>query len=163
MPFEIRKATREDSPLILDFIRLLAQYEKLEDEVFASKSQIEKTIFDNPSTIEVFFGYEDETPVSFMLFFQNYSTFLAKPGIYLEDLFVKKEHRGKGYGKKMLQFLAQLAWKRECGRLEWAVLDWNTPAIDFYKSLGAVPMTSWIINRLTEPAIEKLANTKMEN
>jgi len=162
MPFEIRKATREDSPLILDFIRLLARYEKLEHEVFASKLQIEKTIFDNPSTIEVFLGYEDETPVSFMLFFQNYSTFLAKPGIYLEDLFVKEEHRSKGYGKKMLQFLAQLARERECGRLEWAVLDWNTPAIDFYKSLGAVPMTSWIINRLTGSAIEKLANTNME-
>ena len=162
MPFEIKKAQRKDSPLIVDFIKLLAKYEKLEHEVFTSPSKVEKTVFDNPSTIEVFFGYEDEIPVSFMLFFQNYSTFLAKPGIYLEDLFVKEEYRGRGYGKKMLQFLAKLAWERDCGRLEWAVLDWNTPAIDFYKSLGAVPMSSWIINRLTGPALEKLAKTHME-
>jgi GNAT superfamily N-acetyltransferase len=162
MAFYIKKAEQKDSPLILDFIRLLAQYEKLEHEVVASEKQIEKTIFNGPATVEVFFGFEDETPVGFMLFFQNYSTFLAKPGIYLEDLYVKEEHRGKGYGKRMLHFLAKLAVERQCGRLEWAVLDWNKPAIDFYKSIGAKPMDSWIVNRLTGASLEKLAYTSLE-
>jgi len=162
MAFHIIKAEHSDSGLILDFIRLLAQYEKLENEVVATEEQIEKTIFSGLSTVEVFFGFEDETPVSFMLFFQNYSTFLAKPGIFLEDLYVKEEYRGKGYGKKMLQFLAALAVERDCGRLEWAVLDWNKPAIDFYKSIGAKSMDSWIINRLTEASLENLAKNRQE-
>ncbi len=163
MTFQLKKANSKDSPLILDFIKLLAKYEKLEHEVVASEQHIEKTIFNNQSNVEVFFGYEDGTPVGFMLFFQNYSTFLAKSGIYLEDLFVKKEYRGKGYGKKMLHFLANLVVERDWGRLEWAVLDWNKPAIDFYKSMGAKPMESWIINRLAGPSLEKLANADMEN
>jgi len=163
MAFKIIKAEQKDSTLILDFIRLLAKYEKLEDEVVATEHQIEKTIFNGQSNVEVFFGCEDETPVGFILFFQNYSTFLAKPGIYLEDLFVKEEYRGKGYGKKMLHFLAKLAVERNCGRLEWAVLDWNKPAIDFYISIGAKSMKSWIINRLSGPTLENLANTNMES
>lgn len=160
MAFKIKQAQRDDCPLILDFIKLLAKYEKLEHEVAASVNQLERTIFDSQSTIEVFFGYEDEIPVGFILFFQNYSTFLAKPGIYLEDLFVKEEYRGKGYGKQLLQFLAGLAIKRDCGRLEWAVLDWNKPAIDFYQSIGAKLMNSWIINRLTGSSLENLAQYK---
>jgi len=163
MIFQIKKANQKDSPLILDFIKLLAKYEKLEHEVIATEQQIKKTIFNDHSNIEVFFGYEDERPVGFMLFFQNYSTFLAKPGIYLEDLFVKKEYRGKGYGKKMLHFLADLAIERDWGRVEWVVLDWNRPAINFYKSIGAKPMDSWIINRLSGPSLEKLAKTDMES
>jgi len=162
MAFFIKKALRNDSPLILDFIKLLAKYERLEHEVIATEWQIENTIFSDQSHVEVFFGYEDESPVGFMLFFQNYSTFLARPGIYLEDLFVKEAHRGKGYGKRMLQFLAKLAVERKCGRLEWAVLDWNKPAIDFYKRIGATPMGSWIINRLTGSALENLAKTDLE-
>ena len=158
----IRRAEKKDSGLILDFIRLLAKYEKLEHEVTATKEQLEETIFIKDSSIEVFFAYEAETPVGFMLIFQNYSTFLAKPGIYLEDLYVKEEYRGRGYGKKMLQFLAQLAVERNCGRLEWAVLDWNKPAIDFYQSIGAKLMNSWIINRLTGADLRKLANAEMD-
>jgi len=160
--FEIRKAEKKDSILILDFIKLLAKYEQLEHEVTATTEQLETTIFLNNSSIEVFFAYEGETPVGFMLIFQNYSTFLAKPGIYLEDLYVKEVYRGKGYGKKMLQFLARLAVERNCGRLEWAVLDWNKPAIDFYQSIGAKLMNSWIINRLTGTDLKKLANSKLD-
>lgn len=163
MAFKIHKARITDSPLIVDFIKLLARYEKLEHEVVATTKQIEKTIFNNQSNVEVFFGYENEIPVGFMLFFANYSTFLAKPGIYLEDLFVKEEYRGKGYGKKMLQFLAKIATERNCGRLEWAVLDWNKQAIDFYKSIGAAPMESWIINRLSGSSLEILANADLGN
>ena len=161
MVFKIKQAQRDDCPLILDFIKLLAKYEKLEHEVTANEKQLEETIFDAKSTIEVFFGYEKETPVGFMLFFQNYSTFLAKPGIYLEDLFVKEEYRGKGYGKKMLQFLANLAVERDYGRLEWAVLDWNKPAIDFYKNIDAKLMNSWTINRLAGSSLENLAQNKL--
>jgi len=159
---DIRKAEKNDSSLILDFIRLLAKYEHLENEVIATTEQLEKTIFLKDSSIEVFFAYEGKTPVGFMLIFQNYSTFLAQPGIYLEDLYVKEAYRGKGYGKKMLQFLARLAVERNCGRLEWAVLDWNKPAIDFYQSIGAKLMNSWIINRLTGADLKKLANAEMD-
>ena len=163
MAFMITKARENDSALILDFIKLLAKYEKLEHEVTATINQIEKTVFKDSSNIEVYFGYEEDIAVSFMLFFQNYSTFLAKPGIYLEDLFVKEEYRGRGYGKKMLAFLSKLAVERDCGRLEWAVLDWNKPAIDFYKSIGAQSMSSWVTNRLSGPALQNLANLKFED
>ena len=157
MDFTIRKAEKKDCPLILDFITDLAIYEKLQHQVVASVEQLEKTLFGDPSFSEVYLGCEDEIPVGFCLFFHNYSTFLAKPGIYLEDLFVKDTHRGKGYGKKMLQFLAQLALERNCGRLEWSVLDWNKPAIDFYEDLGAEAMKEWISFRISGDALKNLA------
>jgi GNAT superfamily N-acetyltransferase len=163
MAFMIKKASKIDSALILDFIILLAKYEKLEHEVSATIKQIEETVFKDSSNIEVYIGYEEDIAVSFMLFFQNYSTFLAKPGIYLEDLFVKEEYRGKGYGKKMLAFLAKIAVEKNCGRLEWAVLDWNKPAIDFYRSIGAQSLNSWVTNRLSGSALQNLANLRWED
>lgn len=156
MAFTIRKATQPDAALILDFIRLLAVYEKLEHEVSATIDNIEKTLFIKPPAAEVFLAFEDEIAVGFALFFQNYSTFLGKPGIYLEDLYVKEEYRGKGYGKKLLEFIAGVAVERGCGRFEWSVLDWNKPAIDFYKNLGAVAMDGWTVYRVTGDSLAKL-------
>lgn len=158
MKLIIKKAQREDCPDILAFIKLLAKYEKLEHEVVANIPQLENTLFDEKTSTEVYFGFIDNNPVCIALIFHNYSTFLGKPGIYLEDLFVKEEFREKGYGKRMLQFLANLAIERKCGRLEWSVLDWNKPAIDFYKSLGAVEMAGWTTNRLTGNSLKKLAS-----
>lgn len=157
MSFNIRKAQKSECPLILDFIRLLSRYEKLEHEVSATVADLEKTLFNDQPVAEVFFAFEGETAVGFALIFQNYSTFLAKPGIYLEDLYVKEEYRGRGYGKKLLKYLAHLAVERECGRFEWSVLDWNKPAIDFYKSLGAVAMDEWTVYRVSGDALAKLA------
>lgn len=157
MGLKIRKANREECPVILEFIRLLAKYEKLENEVTANIPQLEKTLFDEKTSSEVYLGFIDDNPIAMALIFQNYSTFLAKPGIYLEDLFVKEEFRGKGVGKKLLQFLANLAVERKCGRLEWSVLDWNKQAIDFYKSIGAISMDGWTINRLTGDTLRKLS------
>ena len=157
MGFTIRKAKRNDCPLIFSLIRELAIYEKLEREVVATVEELEKTLFGDNTFVEVYIGYEGENPVGFCLIFQNYSTFLGRPGIYLEDLFVKETHRGKGYGKKMLQFLARLAVERNCGRFEWSVLDWNKPAIDFYKNLGAREMDEWTVYRVSGEALKKLA------
>ncbi len=154
---EIRNATEADVPLILQFIRDLARYEKLEHKVVATEERLRQTLFANPRSAEVVIAWESGVPVGFALFFHNYSTFLSQPGIYLEDLFVKQEMRGRGYGKALLAHLARLAKERGCGRLEWSVLDWNTPAIDFYKSLGAVPLDDWTMFRLTGNALEKLA------
>ena len=154
--FTIRPAHRDDCALILSFIEGLAEYEKLSHEVVATPEALERTLFQDPSYAEVILGFEDKNPVGFALYFHNYSTFLARPGLYLEDLFVSPEHRGKGYGKALLQRLAQIAVERECGRLEWSVLDWNQPAIDFYVSLGAQPMSEWSTFRLTGSALNAL-------
>src|SRR5207237_3707223 len=135
----------DDVALILRFIIDLARYEKMEDRVVANEARIRETLFGEKPSAEVLIGEEDGRAVGFALFFHNYSTFLARPGIYLEDLFVEPESRGCGYGKALLAKLAQIAIERECGRVVWAVLDWNTPAIDFYKSLGAVPMHDWTV------------------
>jgi GNAT superfamily N-acetyltransferase len=156
--FEIRKADKGDVSLILDFIRKLADYEKLTHEVVATEEQLEKYLFGEKKFAEVVIGYYLGNPVGFALYFFNFSTFLAKPGIYLEDLFVLEEQRGRGFGKLLLAYLAKLAVEKGCGRLEWAVLDWNEPSINFYKSLGAKLMDEWIVNRLTGKELEELAN-----
>lgn len=153
---EIRAATEADIPVILQFIRDLALYEKLEDKVMATEEDLRRTLFANPRFAEVIFADVDGQAAGFALFFHNYSTFLGQPGIYLEDLFVKTEMRGRGIGKALLAHLARLASERGCGRLEWAVLDWNTPSINFYKNLGAVPLSDWIVFRLSGDALERL-------
>ena len=148
-PFNIRKAEKKDVPLILDFIKKLAEYEHLSHEVVATEDDLETYLFGENKVAEVILG--------FALFFHNFSTFLGKPGIYLEDLFVLESFRGRGYGKRLLASLASLALERNCGRLEWAVLDWNEPSIEFYKSLGARTMDEWIVNRMTGESLVKLA------
>lgn len=155
--FTIRDAERKDVPLIMEFIHGLAKYEKLGHEVVAGEADLERYLFGEERVAEVLLGYEGEVPVGFALFFHNFSTFLGRPGIYLEDLFVLEEYRGKSYGKKILSKLAALALERNCGRLEWAVLDWNAPSIEFYKSLGARTMDEWLINRLSGEDLANLA------
>ena len=155
--FIIRRAERKDVPLVLDFIKKLAEYERLSHEVVATEEQLEKFLFGEEKVAEVVIGYEGDLPVGFALYFYNFSTFLAKPGIYLEDLYVLEEHRGRSYGKELLTYLARLAVEKDCGRLEWAVLDWNEPSIEFYKSLGANIMEEWLVNRLTGDALLKLS------
>ncbi len=158
MSFEIRVASATDVPLILQFIRDLAEYEKLAHLVVATEERLRATLFGEHPAAAVLIAEEDGTAAGFALFFQNYSTFLAQTGIYLEDLFVKPEYRGRGYGKALLARLAALARERHCGRVEWAVLDWNEPAINFYKSLGATSMDDWRTFRLTGEALETLGN-----
>ncbi|MEO1258123.1 MAG: GNAT family N-acetyltransferase [Bacteroidota bacterium] len=158
--FKLRKAEKKDVPVILDMIKGLAEYEKLSHEVVATEELLNETLFGEMKVAEVLIGYEEEIPIGFALFFHNFSTFLGRPGIYLEDLFVKESFRGKGYGKRILTELARIAVERKCGRLEWSVLDWNTPAIDFYKSLGAFPMDEWTTFRLTGEALQKLGATE---
>ena len=155
--FIIRKAEKADVSLVLNFIQKLAAYERLSHEVVATEEQLAKYLFGEEQVAEVVFGYYRDVPVGFALYFYNFSTFLAKPGIYLEDLFVLEEQRGLGFGKALLTYLARLAVDNDCGRLEWAVLDWNEPSIEFYKSLGAKSMNEWIVNRLTGKALEELA------
>jgi GNAT superfamily N-acetyltransferase len=156
---KIKFATIYDVPLILQFIKELAEYEQLLHEVVATEELLQKTLFGKQSHAEVIIGYLDEQPVSFALFFHNFSTFLGRPGIYLEDLYVRPEARGQGIGKIMLAYLAQLAKDRNCGRLEWWVLDWNETAINFYKSLGAKAMDEWTVYRVTGEALDSLANS----
>ncbi len=153
---KIRYAERKDCALILQFIKDLAVYEKLLDEVVATPEILEEWIFDKQKA-EVIFAMEGDTEVGFALFFHNFSTFVGRAGIYLEDLFVRPEHRGKGYGKALLRQLAKIAVERGCGRLEWVCLDWNQPSIDFYKSLGAVPMNDWTIYRIAGPRLKEFA------
>jgi GNAT superfamily N-acetyltransferase len=155
--FTIRVAVEEDVPLILSFIMGLAAYEKLSHEVSATEELLRETLFKSRQVAEVLLGEYRGEPVGFALFFHNYSTFLGRPGIYLEDLFVKPEMRGRGFGKVLFAYLARLATERKCGRVEWAVIDWNAPAIRFYKRLGAVAMDEWTVYRLTGEALEKLA------
>ncbi len=160
--FEIRSASSKDIPLILTFIKELAEYEKLSHEVIATESDLEKYLFSKDKVAEVIIGHYQEKPVGFALYFHNFSTFMGKPGIYLEDLYVRKPYRGKGFGKKLLTYLAKLAVERNCGRMEWAVLDWNEPSIHFYKSLGARTMDEWLINRVTGDSLEQLAKRHFE-
>lgn len=153
---KIRAATAKDTREILRLIRLLADYEKLSDQVVATPALLRKHLFGKKPAAEVLLAIEDRRAVGMALYFQNFSTFLARPGIYLEDLFVEPAFRGRGIGKALLKAVAQRAVKRGAGRYEWSVLDWNTPAIDFYKSLGARPMDEWTIFRVTGPALKKL-------
>ncbi len=151
-----RYAVRKDIPLILQFIRDLAEYEKLLDEVVADEATLEEWIFDQKKA-EVIFAMEKGKEVGFALFFHNFSTFLGRAGLYLEDLFVLPEYRGKGYGKQILQKLAAIAVERKCGRLEWWCLDWNQSSIDFYLSLGAEPMSDWTVYRISGDTLQDLA------
>jgi GNAT superfamily N-acetyltransferase len=153
----VRAATTADVPLVLAFIRELAVYERLERSVVATAPDLTTALFGPRPYAEVVFACLDGREVGFALFFHNFSTFLGKPGIYLEDLFVRPEARGHGVGKRLLAWLAATALERGCGRLEWAVLDWNEPAIGFYKGLGAVPLDEWTTFRLTGAALERLA------
>ncbi|HIX24744.1 MAG TPA: GNAT family N-acetyltransferase [Candidatus Lachnoclostridium avicola] len=150
-----RFAERKDTPLILKFIRELADYEKMLDEVVADEKTLEEWIFDRQKA-EVLFAVAEGKEVGFALFFHNFSTFLGRAGIYLEDLFVQPEYRGRGYGKGILKKLAAIALERGCGRLEWWCLDWNKPSIDFYLSLGAEPMSDWTVYRIAGDTLRKL-------
>jgi len=152
-----RYATREDTGLILQFIKELAEYENMLDEVVADEKTLEEWIFDKQKA-EVIFAVVDEIEVGFALFFHNFSTFLGRAGIYLEDLYVKPDYRGKGYGKAILKKLASIAVERGCGRLEWWCLDWNKPSIDFYLSLGAKPMSDWTVYRISGDTLASLAD-----
>ena len=145
---DFRFANKKDCGKILDFIKQLAEYEKMSDEVVATEELLQEWIFEKQKA-EVIFALENEKEVGFALFFHNFSTFLGRAGIYLEDLFVLPQYRGKGYGKGLLKQLAKITVERGCGRLEWSCLDWNKPSIDFYLSLGAVPMDEWTVYRLT--------------
>ena len=155
----IRPATRSDLPRILAFIRELAVYEHLEHEVVASEAEVGAALFGPLPAAEVVFACLEGTPVGFALFFHNFSTFLGRPGIYLEDLYVLPEARGLGIGKRLLAWLARTALERGCARLDWAVLDWNEPSIGFYRSLGAVALDEWITYRLAGEALERLAGS----
>jgi len=155
----IRPATGRDLPQVLAFIRELAVYERLEDQVLATEADLAAALFAARPYAEVVLGCLDETPVGFALFFHNFSTFLGKPGIYLEDLFVRPEARGLGVGKRLLAWLAHTTLERGCARLDWAVLDWNKPSIGFYLSLGAVAQDEWTTFRLTGAALERLAGS----
>ena len=152
-----RFASEEDVKLILQFIRELAEYEKMLQEVVATEELLRQWIFEKQKA-EVIFVLEDGQEVGFALFFHNFSTFLGRAGLYLEDLFVLPEYRGRGYGKGLLQKLASIAVERGCGRLEWSCLDWNTPSIDFYKSLGAEPMSDWTVYRVAGDTLTALAD-----
>lgn len=151
-----RYAKRKDVPLILQFIKGLAEYEKMSDEVIATEDILEEWLFEKKKA-EVLFALEDGKEVGFALFFHNFSTFLGRAGLYLEDLFVKPEFRGKGYGKAILKKLARIAVNRGCGRLEWSCLDWNRPSIDFYLSLGAEKMSGWSIYRAAGDTLKKMS------
>ena len=154
--FTIRYARETDVPQILNFIKQLAIYENMLDDVVATESLLREWIFEKQKA-EVLLAEEDGIPVGFALFFHNFSTFLGRAGINLEDLFVMPEHRGKGYGKALLRRLAQITMERGCGRLEWACLDWNKPSIDFYLSLDATPMDQWTVYRLTGDTLRRMA------
>jgi GNAT superfamily N-acetyltransferase len=155
--FEIRTARMEDVPIILQLIRDLATYERAPNEVTATEEQLVEVLFGPRPSAEVMLAFEEDTAVGFAVFFHNFSTWLGRPGLYLEDLFVKPEVRGKGYGRALLVHLAKIARERGCGRMEWAVLDWNDPAIQFYHKVGAAPMDEWTVFRLTGDGIAKLA------
>ena len=152
-----RNAERKDTALILQFVKELADYEKMLDEVVADEATLASWIFDKQKA-EVIFAVADGQEVGFALFFHNFSTFLGRAGIYLEDLYVKPAYRGKGYGKAILKKLASIAVARGCGRLEWSCLDWNKPSIDFYLSLGAKPMSDWTVYRITGDTLNQLAD-----
>ena len=156
--FQIRPAGVEDVPIILELIRDLATYERAPNEVTATEEQLVDVLFGERPAAEVLLALEGESAVGFAVFFHNFSTWLGRAGLYLEDLFVKPEKRGKGYGRALLLELAKIARDRGCGRMEWAVLNWNEPAIKFYRALGAKPMDEWTVFRLTPEEIAKLAD-----
>jgi len=155
--FLIRPATVADVPLILTLIRELAEYERAPNNAIATEEGLCEVLFGDKPSAEVLIAFENDTAVGFAVYFFNFSTWLGRPGLYLEDLFVRPTIRGKGYGRALLQRLAQIAQERGCGRMEWAVLNWNEPAIGFYKKLGAKPMEDWTVFRLTGEGIERLA------
>lgn len=152
-----RPATETDVPILLGLIRELAEYEKLTHEVVATEATLSRTLFGESRVAEAMIGCVNDEPVGMAIFFHNYSTFLAKPGLYLEDLYVQPPHRGCGLGKALIKAVARLAVERGCGRYEWTVLDWNTPAIEFYQSLGAEMKSDWRIMRVTGDALAKMA------
>lgn len=156
-PLKIRPATAQDVPSILSFIQDLAEFEKLSHEVVATEETLKATLFGGRPVAEVLIAEWENKPAGFALFFHSYSTFLAKPGIYLEDLFVRTQYRSQGIGEALLRELAVLAKERSCGRLEWSVLDWNERALKFYRGLGAKPMSDWTVQRMTEEVFTKLA------
>ena len=158
--FEIRPARVADVPIILKLIRDLATYERAPNEVTATEEQLVDVLFGERPAAEVLLAFEKKSPVGFAIFFHNFSTWLGRPGLYLEDLFVKPEKRGKGYGRGLLVNLAKIAHDRGCGRMEWAVLNWNDPAIKFYRALGAKPMDEWTVFRLTRDGIAELAKSE---
>jgi len=157
--FKIRPARLEDVPTILQLIRDLATYERAPDEVTATEEQLVDVLFGERPAAEVLLAFEGQSPVGFAVYFYNFSTWLGRAGLYLEDLFVKPDERGKGYGRALLVELAKIARERECGRMEWAVLDWNEPAIKFYRTLGAKPMHECTVFRLTRDGISRLADS----
>ncbi len=157
MTISIRTATSDDVPTVALLIRALSQYEKLEHEVVMTEDKLRATMFGRRSFAEAVLAEEDGKAVGFALFFHNYSTFLAQPGLYLEDLYVPESHRGKGIGKSLLAHLAKIAVERKCGRMEWAVLDWNVDAIGFYEKLGAKPNSDWTVYRLVGDSLNRLA------
>src|SRR5882762_8322027 len=157
--FQIRSAQVEDVPVILQLIRDLATYERAPNEVTATEEQLVDVLFGERPAAEVLLAFEDQSPVGFAVYFYNFSTWLGRAGLYLEDLFVKPDKRGKGYGRALLVELAKIARDRECGRMEWAVLDWNEPAIKFYRALGAKAMHEWTVFRLTSDGIARLSDS----
>ena len=156
--FQIRKATREDVPLIFSFIKELAEYEKMSNDVIATEEILEEWIF-NKNHAEALIGEYEGVPVGFALYFYNFSTFIGRAGLYIEDIYIKPEMRGKGFGKTFFHTLTRIALELGCGRMEWSCLDWNKPSIDFYRSMGAIPMEEWTVYRLTEEAMQKLIDT----
>ncbi len=158
--FSIQPATVDDIPLVLKFIKGLAEYEGLEHEVVATEEGLRKSMFGPKPSAEAVIGYSGDEPVGFALFFPTFSTFLGSSSLYLEDLFVLPEWRGKGLGRQLLSYLAYVAVARDCERLEWSVLDWNEPSIRFYRGLGALPQDEWTIYRLSGEALERLGGEK---
>jgi len=158
--FKIRSARVTDVPIILQLIRDLASYERAPNDVTANEEQLVDVLFGKKPAAEVLLAFENETPIGFAVFFHNFSSWLGRTGLYLEDLFVKPEKRGKGYGHALLVDLAKIARDRGCGRMEWAVLNWNDPAIQFYRKLGAKPMEEWTVFRLTRDGIAELAKSE---
>lgn len=155
--FEIRPAEEKDCELVLNFIKKLADYEKLLDQVTATVDDVRRELFGESVTAHAEIAYEDDTPVGFALYFHNFSTFLTRKGLYLEDIFIDPAYRAKGYGKALMRYLAALAVKEKCGRFEWVVLEWNTPAIGFYEKVGATVLPDWRLCRLTGEALERFA------
>ena len=155
----LRKAVEKDIPLILNFIKALAEYEHMSDKVLASEETIRKTLFGETPYAEVILAELEKKAVGFALFFHNYSTFVSKPGLYLEDIFVYPDYRGKGIGKLMMKYLAKLAIEKDCGRFEWSCLTWNQPSLEFYKSLGAKTMDDWVTLRVDGKNLLKLAES----
>jgi GNAT superfamily N-acetyltransferase len=154
--FEIRTATINDAGLILSFIKGIADFEKLSDEVEATEASIIKYLFSEKAFVHCLLAYENEIPVGFTLYFYNYSSFVSKPGLHLEDLYIVPEFRHKGYGKALMKQLIQIAAKNDCGRMEWNVLKWNQKAIDWYEKLGAKPMSEWTTYRMNQTTLEQL-------